>query len=551
MKLRNLLLSGLAALSLTAFAQTHEQGIEYYKAEQLYNAQELLNRNLNNPGTDKALSYYYLGQIAIQKDKNVAQAKKYFNDGIAADAENPYNYIGLGYLALKDGDVKTAEKYFKDAESRAKKDQTVQVEIARAYYEADPVKYQAVYEKKIANALKKDAKNPDIYIFQGDVLRDNAYSTGDSKQYGQAAAKYDMATSNDQSSAVAYVKYADMYKNANNKPFAVTKLEELIRNNPTSALGQRELAKAYYDNGQFDKAAEQYGNYVKNPNHFKSDEVQYAVILFGAGRYQDGYNYASELLRENPDDFSAMRFQFMNAAQIPSMQGTLLPLAEKLLAAHRSNPDNKFAQIDYRLIASELDTDKRPEDAIALLKEATEVFPADADFYKQMAEIYVDGNDMISAVDALDNYLAKTSNPGLNDYLMTSVYALYAARQNLDNAEVAGTYFSKATDYAQKAKEKAPNHYRPVQILGDIAKFSAKTPEEQQSVAVPIYENAIALMEANPGSMVPAQATDMYTYVGNYYYTQKDNAKAKDYYKKALDLNPDNTALQDFYNTLK
>ena len=550
MKLRNLILSGLALIAFPIFAQTHTQGIEYYKADQFYNAQELLNRNLNNPGTDKSLSYYYLGQIDM-RNGNVSQAQKYFNDGVVADAENPYNYVGLGYIALKNGDVKTAEKYFKDAESRAKKDQSVQVDIARAYYNVDPVGYKEKYEKRIANVMKKDSKNPDAYIFEGDVLRSDAYTTGDSKTYGAAAAKYDMATGYDPTSAVAYVKYADMYRNANNLPFAVHKLEELLSNNPSSALGQRELAKAYYDNGQFDKAAQQYGNYVKNPNHFKTDEVQYAVILFGAGNYQGGYDYATSLLNENPNDFSAMRFQFMNAAQIDSMQGTLLPLAEKLIAAHKSNPDNKFAQIDYRLIAAELDKDKRTQDAIDLLNEAIVTFPNDADFHKQLAEIYVDANDMISAVDALDQYLAKSANPGLNDYLMTAVYALFAARQNLDNPDVAPVYFAKATEYAQKAKEKAPNHYRPVQILGDIAKFSAPTPEEQSSVAVPVYEEAIALMEANPSSMVPSQATDMYTYVGNYYFTQKNTDKAKELYKKALDLNPDNAALQDFYNSLK
>lgn len=536
--------------AFSAFAQTHTQGIEYYKADQFYNAKELLQRNLNNAGTDKALSYYYLGQIAM-RNGNTSEAQKYFNDGIAADAENPYNYIGLGYIALKKGDAKGAEKYFKDAESRAKKDQSVQVEIARAYYNADPVAYKATYEKRIANALKKDAKNPDTYIFQGDVLRDEAYASGDPKLYGSAAAKYDMATSNDPTSAVAYVKYADMYMSANNPGYATIKLEELISNNPSSALGQRELAKAYYENKQYDKAAQQYGKYVENPNHFKEDEVQYAVILFGGGNYQQGYDYATKLLAENPNNFNAMRFQFMNAAQIESMQGNLLPLAEKLMAAHKSNTDNKFAQIDYRLIADELQRDNRAEDAIALLKEATSVYPDDAAFYKQMAEIYVEANDMISAVDALQKYLSMESNPGLNDYLMTSVYALFAARQNLNTEDVANKYFAIASENAEKAKEKAPKHYRPVQILGDIAKFSAKTVEDQETVAQPIYEEAIVLMEADPKSMVPSQATDMYTYVGNYYYRLKDNTKAKEYYKKAIDLNPNNTALQDFYNSLK
>ena len=550
MKLRTLLLSGMAMFALSVFAQTHTQGIEYYKAGQYNNARELLTRNLNNAGTDKAMSYYYLGQIAMRSG-NVAEATKLFNDGLQADPENPYNYVGLGYVALKAGDTKGAEKYFKDAESRAKKDQSVMVEIARAYYNADPVGNKAIYEKRIANALKKDAKNPDIYILEGDILQDQAYATGDSKTYGSAAAKYDMATSYDPTSAVAYVKYADMYMNAHNPQYAITKLEELIANNPTSALGQRELANAYYEANQYGKAAEQYGNYVKNPNHFKEDEDRYAFILFYDGKYQQGYDYATALLQSNPDNFSAMRYQFMNAAQIESMQGTLLPLAEKLLAAHRSNPDNKFAPIDYNLIADELARDERPDEAVVVLQEAIREMPANANFNKLLADIYVDANDMASASDALVGYLEKTANPGINDYLQMAVYSLYAARQNLNNQEVADKYFARATESAQKAHDVMPNHYRPLKVLGDIAMYSAKTPEEQQAAAQPMYVEALTLLEANPDPRYNNDAKEMYNYMGNYYLDQKDVATAKTYFNKYLELDPDNADYRKFVDSLK
>lgn len=563
MKLRNLFLSGMVLSAFSIFAQTHTQGIEYYKADQFYNAQELLNRNLNNPGTDKALSYYYLGQIAMRNDKT-SEAQKYFNDGISADAENPYNYIGLGYIALKKGDLKEAEKYFKDAESRAKKDQTVMVEIARAYYNADPVAYKAQYEKRIANALKKDSKNPDIYIFEGDVLRNEAYKTGDSRTYGQAAAKYDMATSNDPTSAVAYVKYADMYMNANNPGYATVKLEELINNNPSSALGQRELAKAYYENNQYDKAAQQYGNYVKNPNHFKDDEVQYAVILFGAGNYQQGYDYATNLLKENPNDFSAMRFQFMNAAQIESMQGTLLPLAEQLLVAHKSNPDNKFAAIDYTLIAEELDRDKRPEEAVALLQEAIAEMPANSNFNKQLALMYIDAGDYDKAADAYTGFIEKTNNPGYNEFAQQALYAYFGGLLNKEGStdketgevkkavdlNAAKKYFDMATDYSNRAAAASPNQYKPHKILGDIAIAQA----DEASVALagqPEYAIAFDLLQANPDPRYNSDAKVIYNYLGNYYLEKKDIPEAKKYFEKYLEIDPDNAEYRKFVDSLK
>lgn len=542
MKLRKLLVSGMLMSAMAIFAQTHTQGIEYYKADQFNNALELLNRNLNNPGTDQALSYYYLGQIALRNNNN-AEAKNYFDKGLAANAENPYNYVGLGFLALKSGDLKGAEKYFKEAEGKAKKDQSLQIEIARAYYNVDPVGYKEKYEKIVANALKKDAKNPDIYIFEGDVLRSNAYQTGDSKTYGAAAAKYDMATSYDPTSAVAYVKYADMYKYANNPNFAIIKLEELLRNNPNSALGQRELANAYYDTQQYDKAASEYGDYVKNPNHFKSDEDQYALILFGNNEFQKGYDYSSSLLKENPNNFTAQRFQFMNAAQIASMQDQLLPMADALYNAHKRNSANKFAPIDYTLIADELNKGKRNEEAIAVLQEAISDFPQNGNFNKQLAGIYIDLEDYGAAANAYNDFIKKLASPGYNEFAQQALYAYFAGLKNND-----ADFFNMSKEYAGKAAEAYPTHYKSYKILGDVA-IATSTKENAPKAALEDYTKAAELLGDTPDPRYNNDAKTIYNYLGYYYLENKDNAKAKEFFQKSLAIDP-NADLQKLVNSL-
>ena len=79
MKLKRIFTLGLVGMSLTVMAQTHVEGEEYYKADQFENAKDLLTRSLNNAGTDKAVSNYYLGLIAVGNDK-LASAEKYFAD---------------------------------------------------------------------------------------------------------------------------------------------------------------------------------------------------------------------------------------------------------------------------------------------------------------------------------------------------------------------------------------------------------------------------------------------------------------------------------------
>ncbi len=193
-----------------------------------------------------------------------------------------------------------------------------------------------------------------------------------------------MAASYNPQGADAYVKYANLFTQVNPE-YSIKMLKQLLSQNPTSALGQRELANAYYNNKDYENAALEYGKYVKNPNHFKQDEDRYAFLLFYGKNYKQGYDFATALLNANPANFTARRYQFMNAAQLPEMKGNMLQMAEELYAAHKSNAANKFAPIDYTLIAEEFQMAKRPQEAISVLEEAMKENPENAAFNKQLA----------------------------------------------------------------------------------------------------------------------------------------------------------------------
>ena len=101
MKFRPLLAACFAGIAFSAAAQT--DGVEYYKADQFGNAKELLLRTADKPGTDMAVTDYYLGLIALEEEKT-AEASSYFEKGVQANADNPYNYVGLAQVALLKGD---------------------------------------------------------------------------------------------------------------------------------------------------------------------------------------------------------------------------------------------------------------------------------------------------------------------------------------------------------------------------------------------------------------------------------------------------------------
>lgn len=542
MKFKGILTFCLAGVALTATAQTHVEGAEYYNADQFENAKELLLRSLNNPGTDKAVSDYYLGLVSIDEN-NTAQARKYFQDGIAANPEYAYNYVGLGRLLLKEGDKKGAEESFKQAEKLAKKDAALHVAIARAYDSVDPVLYAKQITNKIEKARKTNANSPEVYIFEGDQLKEQ-------KKFGEAGAKYEMAANTDNNATQAYVKYANLFTMVNPE-YAITMLNKLLEVNPQSALGQRELAIAYYNGKDYANAANEYGKYVQNPSHFKQDENRYAFLLFYGGDYQKGYDYASKLLSEDPGNFTAQRYQFMNAAQIPAMSDKLLPMAEALLAAHRAKPaDNKFAAIDYTLIADELSKAKRADEAISVIEEGIKEMPDNAAFNKDLAMKYVDAGNITGAAKAYEGYLAKVEKPSYNDYVQQATFSFYAAVENKENQPVADKFFADTEKYAGLAAEILPDNYKPVKFLGDIAKQKA-TEETVESAAVPMYTKAIELLEASQDpSRYKSDAKDMYNYMGNYYLSIKDIPQAKEYFNKYLQYDPNNDAYRKFVEGL-
>ncbi len=544
MKIKFLLTASLlAGASFCSMAQTHVEGMEYYKADQIANAKELLLRNLNNAGTDKAIADYYLGLIAMSEGKT-SEAQQYFTQGTQANADYGYNYVGLGSIELKNGNKQAAEKLFKDGEAKAKKDASMQVAIARAYYEADPVAYAKEIEKRMEKARKINMKEADIYIFEGDQKKA-------AKDFGGAGAKYEMAAEYNSDAPEAYVKYANLFTQVNPQ-YAIDMLNKLLALQPNSALAQREIANAYYNAGQFADAAKHYGNYVKSPNHFKQDEDRFAFLLFYGQDFKQGYDYSTTLLKENPSNFTAQRYQFMNAAQIPEMNEQLLPMAEALLAAHKANPSaNKLAQIDYLLMASELNNAKRPEEAQAVLQEGIQEMPETAEFYKQLALSYVGSNNLSKASDTFEGYISHLEKPGYNDYIQQATFSFYAGVENKDNPEVAEKYYTMTLDNANKAKEILPDNYKPVKFAGDVAKQKAAE-DQVASAAVPAYTEAIALLEASQDpSRYATDAKEMYNYMGNYYLDQKDVEKAKEYFNKYLQYDPNNEAYRKFVEGLK
>ena len=542
MKFRTIFSFVLGGMAMTAFAQGgYQDGVDYYNAERFDKAKTILEKTLNDPSTKKAVSYFYLGSLELDNN-NVAAASENFNKGVQADPAYGYNYVGLGQIALKNGNKKDAENYFKQALEGNKKDASVMAAIARAYFNVDPTLYAKEIEKNIANAMKVSKnKEAQVYVLQGDMAK--------ASDIGQAAGFYEQAMVYDEQAGnvnpEAYVKYANLY-NKVNPDFAIGKLVELNEKLPTSALAQSELAEKYYDGNQFTKAAEQYGKYIKNPNHFQGDEQRYSGLLYFGKKYQESLDVANQVLAADPNNEYMQRMVMLNKAALKDFAG-----AEKAAQKLFSHANAKFTATDYSTYGDILGELGRPQDAIEAYVKAYEMNP---EKNKQMlAEISSMYNDLENDQKAVE-YMQKFVDAGdatLNDYFILSNryknLGLSLPEGSPERAEAANNGIKNIDLAIEGAANKGPLYRNKATLLMIRDGAENTTPE-----LIDTYKAMIAAYDEDPANKEKyADAYKMaYTRMGSYYMQQGDNAQAREYFQKVLEMDPENAPVKEVMKKL-
>lgn len=532
-----ILLTLLAGAALGASAQGFKDGVEYYRADQPEEAAIIIKNNLNEAGIDQASAYYFLGQIAL-KNGNKAEARNYFDKGLDVNPDNGYNYIGLGALALADGNASEASRYFKDAKSKAKKDPDVLTEIARAYFVADPVKYSDAITKALADAKKARKNAPAPFILEGDMLADT--------NAGEAAGMYEMAAQfdTDQTHPEAYVKYARTYFPVN-ATFAINKLKELLAQQPNSALAQRELAEKYYDNNQLTMAAEQYEQYIKNPNSFKKDKQRLVGLLFFAKRYPESYNLAGEILKDDPANFYMQRLQFYNKKAMGENEAAKAA-AETLFA----NPKAELNAQDYSQYGDLLQEMGQDTLAVAAFEEAVKIDPKKTALLKDLSAAYNSAKMYEKAADTMQKYVdAIGEEVDPND-----VFQLARRYQNLaiTNMEGDQAAFDAAIAKAKATMEQVlalvPDNPLVLNTASDIIRTGNKGEVDQAVIDADM--KTLAVLDADPANKEKRANIyrAIYSRLAPYYQKQKDIPTAKLYYEKYYEVDP-SPELRNFIDT--
>lgn len=548
----------IAGSAITGLAQGYQDGIEFYKIGEYSNAKELLNRNLNSAGTDKALSLYYLGQIELKYGKmwadngNAAKAQQYrnnakslFDQGIAANPKCAYNYVGLGALALQTGDVKGAEEQFKLAEKQNKKDPKLATSIAREYYNVDPTAYAKQIIKRIENARKWGKEDPDSFILEGDMK-------ADASEWGDAAGMYNMAYYYDPDNIEAHVKYANTYFKVN-PAFAIKDLEDLLAKVPNSALVQRQLADKYYEDNQGRKALDMYGKLLANPNHFGQDELRYAQLLFIDGRYGEALDVVKALDAKSADDssdkFIANRLALYSLVRLERFDEGIL--TGKKFFSLRANDPTEYNENDYTYYCDALNGAGRGAEAITTLENAANIYPDNPNFKRSLAKACYQKDDYYKAIEYYQ-VVAESPNKTINDlYQIGQCYFLHSLNDGIDDVTKSSDLNNGLT-WVNKALVENPDQIAVQQLKGRLLKSRDGSASDE---ALAVFQKVVALAdkavaEGGDKTRYDSYYRNAYNYIGLYYLSKGDKANAKMYLQKQLEHDPNNTNLQEHINTL-
>lgn len=553
--MKNLKLLGLALFVFgTASAQDAEQAKKAIDAEQYHKAKTTL-KSLIASNADEGKYYFLLGDVYL-KQKEQDSAAIYFNKGKGVKNDPEYNNIGLGQIDLNSGNSSAAQAKFDAVTAGLKKRDVDQlVYIGRAYINAD----KPDYKKAVAvlnNAIAKDNKNAQAYLSLGDAYY------GDLNQ-NEAYKAYRNALMYDKGLVRADLQMAVITKNTGAAfPEAVKAMNAIATANPGYGPVYRELAETYYYWGKKEpakyaeyskKALEYYEKYMTLTDYSLNSRMRHADFLLLTGDYKALEAEAQKMQQMDKVNPVILRYlaysSYENgnyAASLTAMKEFMAKVdAKRIIArdhlylglAKLATSVGKDAQ-DNSIITNQATFDE----AIADLKKAAEKDAKITNEYNEIGKKLFAQKLYGPAAAVFEVAAGAADNKNLfydNFYLG---YALYfnhvnkspedkkANTANLQKADAAMAKVIELSPEAQdaffyKAKinqqlqtsesyaEMAKNYDEYIRIV--LGKGTAETSKPQtKKNLIEAYSNAGA------------------------YYKVTDKVKAKEYFTKALELDP-------------
>lgn len=520
--------------SFSTFAQSNP-AIESYLLGDFETAKILFEQSASKTPD---ISYYFLGEIE-NANKNINGARANYEKGIAADPSAKYSPIGMAKLNMKSDEkesTKTLERLYK----KNKKEVFVVLEVAKAFYENGMVKEG---DEVMEEALKNNGKSPWPYVYKGDRLVAM-------KKVGDAAGQYDQAIHFDPSCAVAYIKSAKVYKDANST-VAVDMLKNALANDPSNIIANKFLAELYFQNGFYPEAISSYEKYFTSGLKTAYDLRNFAASKYFSGDYEGALKAIQEAMANDPNNRVVNRLSMYSYHKLGRLEEAKAAGDKLFQLSSSTEEEANYLLDDYLIYGEVLKEGGKIDEAIAQFRKAIELDSTSHTMYKEIADTYAKNNRLEEAGDVYQEMIDASEQKELGDYLQMGVYYYQAAgsvAKSEDPAEKAKLegYVKKANAAFSKVIELAPESYQ-----GYYWRATTNTlldPDLTKGLANTDYNKTIEILleAAADGNGNKNRLVEAYRYFAIYYLYQfdatkkaDDKDKSKTYAEKVLELNPE------------
>ena len=556
-------------LSLLLFGMANAQDANEAKkaidAEQYQKAKTILKSLIASKPED-GKNYFLLGDVYLTQMEQDSAATL-FNKGKAVKDNAEYNNIGLGHIDLNTGNAAAAQAKFDAVEKELKKKDVEQlVYIGRAYIYAE----KPDYNKAIAvlnKAVAKDAKYAPAYLNLGEAYYRN-------RDQNNAYKNFRTASELDSGLLRAKLQLGVITKNTKAAfPEAVKAFDGIVAANPNYGPVYRELAETYYLWGTTDsskkkeynpKALGFYEKYMSLTDYSLDSRMRHADFLLLTGDYKALEAEAQKMQQMDKVNPRILRYAAYAAyenqnypASITAMKDFIAKVDPKRIIAR------DYLYLGLAQIASTVGQDAQGnstikdqaqfDEAIANIRKAAETDIKITNEFNTIGKKLFDQKLYGPAAVVFEVATTNPENPNLFYDSFYLAYAIYydhvnksaeAKKANGEQLKKADTALAKVIELSPEAqdaylyKAKVNQNLQTNEAYAEMAKNYDK------------YIEIVTTKGGEEATKASKNLVEAYSNAGAYY-AVTDKAKAKDYFTKALAIDPNDSYVKGELQKLK
>jgi tetratricopeptide (TPR) repeat protein len=488
---------------------------------------------ISDPGNGK--NYYYSGENKLASyfidTANISfsligtKAMEVFNQGIAANPNEPLNYVGLGKVALIQNNTAVADANFTKAQSflpakkvkssLTKPDQAnLLIQLASAYVQVG-YKDSALVLGLFRRAELIDNKNPELFLLRGDYW---FYSLNNGSK---AAENYRRSQDFSPQSTRARVRLGQLYTRIKSYQDALGYYQDALSIDPMFAPAYLEMGFLYAKTNQPDESKKNFKKYLDLTRSNIAAKRRYANMLIQTEDYKGAIDQILQIQALDSLSFNdlnrALAYSYFEEKQYPKAKYYI----NKFFV---NSPEEKITPKDYLYFGRILVKNGQDSLAIQKLVKAYSLDSTNVDLLNEIATSYLKVKQYENAAKIYQQKINLT-NGNTNDY--------YRMARAYFDAKI----WSEADSALAMVNRLSPD-FEPAYLFR--ARVSANLdPDTKEGLAKPFYD--LVVEKASVDQVKYAKdILEAYNYLGYYFLVNKQYCDSLIYWDKISLLDPTN-----------